>query len=112
LYAKTILFQRGHVSSHPQPFVELGAVAGCCCTHNSFHFGVGMRATTHNRMWNWELFLAAVVPTTAFISVWGHPRRSAEIESVSFCCALQHNLSVDKEAIDTAVVRYNISVYM
>jgi hypothetical protein len=55
--------------------VELGTDAGCCCTHSS-------------------------------LQDKRHQRRSAELESVFFCCcALQHYLSVDKEATATAFVR-------
>jgi hypothetical protein len=45
-------------------------VVAAIVRQNNFNFSVGMQAATYNRLWNRELLLAAVVPTTAFISVW------------------------------------------
>jgi hypothetical protein len=59
--------------------------------------------------------VTAVVPTTAFISVWARQQTSTAVCRVRICfllLLLQHNLSKDKEATATAFVRFNISVDM
>ncbi len=59
------------MSSHPQPFVELGAIAvAAVVRQNNFNFNLGMRAATHNRLCNWVLLLAAVVAKTTLIAAW------------------------------------------
>ncbi len=39
---------------------------------NNLNFSVGMRAATHNRLWNWELLLAAVVRQKQLLFQRGH----------------------------------------
>jgi hypothetical protein len=55
---KQLSFQRGQASRHPQPFVELGTVAGCCCTHSSLQDNRHQRRSAEL-----DLFPSAVATT-------------------------------------------------
>ncbi len=62
VYAKkTTLISAWTYEQPPQPFVEQGAVAGCCCIHNSFNISVGRLADTHDGLPN--LFPSSVATT-------------------------------------------------